>query len=275
MEALPGLSEVSSLSEPIAVFDAGIGSYAIVDLIRRRQPMRDIVYFADRARFPYGDKSRDQLLSIMRRTLRFLLGYEPQAIVMASNAPSIMVLDAVKKTCPVPVFGVAPPLTEAIARSRSGEVGIMAVRSLVESREMARFVGEQVSDPHRVALINGSAMVELVESGAFLTKPERTQQAVSGFLAEIAASHPAVDVLTLSSTHLPWLRPFFERARPDWSFLDPAESVVAALPTPVTGTGRTVALVTESARYTVAGFRQMLEKLDIDLPLTVVAPDIA
>lgn len=271
MAGLPG----SSLSEPIAVFDAGIGSYAIVDLIRRHQPMRDIVYFADRARFPYGDKSREQLLSIIRGTLRFLLGYGPQAIVMASNAPSIMVLDAVKETCPVPVFGVAPPLAGALAGSRTGKVGIMGVRSLVESPELARFVGDQAPDPGNVTLINGSAMVELVESGAFLTEPERTQRAVIGFLAEIAASHPAIDVLTLSSTHLPWLRPFFERARPDWSFLDPAESVVAALPMPGTGTGRTVALVSESASYTVAGFRRMLEKLDVELALTVVEPDIA
>ncbi|WP_082407525.1 aspartate/glutamate racemase family protein [Mesorhizobium sp. 1M-11] len=263
------------MSQPIAVFDAGIGSYAIVDLIRRRQPGRDIVYFADRARFPYGEKGRDELLSIMQGTVRFLLNYEPQAIVVASNAPSIMVLDAVKETCPVPVFGVAPPLAEAVARSLSGEVGIMGVRSLVESRELACFVRDHVPDPGRVALINGSSMVELVESGAFLSEPERTQRAVAGFLAEIAVQYPAIDVLTLSSTHLPWLRPFFERVRSDWSFLDPAESVVAALPAPQSGSGCTLALVSESRNYDVAGFRRMLEKLGIDLVLTVVDPDIA
>lgn len=265
--ALPG---VSSLSEPIAVFDAGIGSYAIVDLIRRHQPMRDIVYFADRARFPYGEKDRGELLSIIRETIRFLLAYEPRAIVVASNAPSIMVLDAVKETCPVPVFGVEPPLAEAVARSRSGQVGILGVRSLICSDELVRFVHDRVPDPDRVALINGSAMVELVESGAFLSDPDRTQQAVAGFLAEVAARYPAIDVLTLSSTHLPWLRSFFERARPDWSFLDPAESVVADLPVPRGGSGRTVALVSEGQNYDAASFRGMLEKLGIDLALTVV-----
>lgn len=270
---LPGLPD-GPLSEPIAVFDAGIGSYAIVDLIRRHQKQRDIVYFADRARFPYGHKSRDELLSILGGTIRFLLTYAPQAIVVASNAPSIVALDAIKETCPVPLHGVAPPLEEALSRSRTGRVGIMGVRSLVDSAELARFVRERAAFPEDVAPIDASAMVELVENGSFLSDPKRTLAAVMRFAEKIAARHPAIDVLTLSSTHLPWLLPFFQQARPDWLFLDPAQDVVAALPAPESGSGRTVALVTESADYDVASFRRMLDKLGICLPLTVVDPDI-
>jgi glutamate racemase len=261
-----------SLSKPLAVFDAGIGSYAIVDLIRRRQPRRDILYFADRASFPYGGKDRAALLVIIRATVRFLLDHEPEAIVLASNAPSIMVLDDVKGSCSVPIYGVAPPLEEALARSRSGMVGMMGVRSLIESAELPGFVRDRVPDPENVALIEASDMVDLVESGAFLSEPERTQKAVTAFTAAIATRWPAIDVLTLSSTHLPWLRPFFEQARPDWLFLDPAEAVAAALPLPRSGTGRTVALVTESRTYTVAGFRKMLDKLGVTLDLRVVDP---
>ncbi|MBN9234932.1 Asp/Glu racemase [Mesorhizobium hungaricum] len=275
MVAHLGSPDPLALSTPIAVFDAGIGSYAIVELIRRRQPRRDILYFADRARFPYGGKGRDELLSIIQGTIRFLLEYAPQAIVVASNAPSIMVLDALRDSCPLPVYGVAPPLEEALARSRSGQVGIMGVRSLIESAELSRFVRERAVDPASVALINASPMVELVESGAFLSEPERTLLAVTEFAAEIAARHPSIDVLTLSSTHLPWLRSFFEQAQPTWLLLDPAENVVAALPDAAEGSGRTVALVTEGGGYDIAGFRKMLDKIGVDLPLTVVNPDIA
>lgn len=275
MAALSGAPDSTALSAPIAVFDAGIGSYAIVDLIRRRQPKRDIIYFADRARFPYGQKGRNELLSIVQGTIRFLSEYEPQAIVVASNAPSIMVLDELKHACSLPVYGVSPPLGEAIARSRSGRVGIMGVRSLIESAELARFVRECADDPASVALINASPMVELVESGAFLSDPKRTLEAVTVFAAEVAARHSLVDVLTLSSTHLPWLRSFFEHARPEWLLLDPADNVVAALPDAASGSGRTVALVTESGDYDVAGFRRMLDRIGVDLPLTIVDPDIA
>jgi glutamate racemase len=39
------------LKQPVAVFDAGIGSYAIARKIVDRFP-----YFADRSNFPYGGK---------------------------------------------------------------------------------------------------------------------------------------------------------------------------------------------------------------------------
>ncbi|WP_176036508.1 glutamate racemase [Brucella tritici] len=263
---------VGDLNDPVAVFDAGIGSYALVELIRRSQPQRDIIYFADRASFPYGAKSRDQLLSIMRRTIHYLTGLGAQTIVLASNAPSVMVLDVLKSEFAVPVYGVAPPVRAALAASRSGKVAVMGVRSMIESEELADFVRTQTDRPDNVALINASAMVELVENGSFLRQPDETAQKVATFCDDIAASHPLIDTLTLSSTHLPWLRSFFETARPDWQFLDPADDVIAALPQPEGGSGRTVALVTESEIYPVAEFRRMLEILQVDLPLTVINP---
>jgi len=263
---------VGDLNVPVAVFDAGIGSYALVDLIRRSQPHRDIIYFADRASFPYGAKSRDQLLSIMRRTIHYLTGLGAQTIVLASNAPSVMVLDTLKSEFSVPVYGVAPPVRAALAASRSGKVAVMGVRSMIESEELGRFIRTQTDSPDDVALINASAMVELVENGAFLRQPDETAQQVAAFCDEIAASHPRIDTLTLSSTHLPWLRSFFEQARPHWRFFDPADDVIAALPQPEGGGGRTVALVTESETYPVSGFRHMLEILQVDLPLTVIDP---
>lgn len=260
------------LSRPIAVFDAGIGSYAIVDLIRRRQPRRDIVYFADRAHFPYGRKSRAELAAIMRGTVDYLLQYRPEAIVLASNAPSIIVLDTLKSFCPVPIYGVAPPLKLALRRSSNGRAAIMGVTSMIESDELAAFVKTHSAEPEKVALIDASSMVELVESGTFLLDPDSTVRAVAHFLDQFAAKHPGIEVLTLSSTHLPWLRSFFEKARPSWLFLDPAEDVVAGLPLTTIGSGRTVALVSESADYKITDFARMLEKLNIDLPLTTVKP---
>ncbi len=273
MASLP--DPVRGLIAPVAVFDAGIGSYALVDLIRCSQPERDIIYFADRARFPYGAKSRAQLLSIMRGTIDYLTGLGAESIVLASNAPSIMVLDELQNSFSVPVHGVAPPVRDALAKSRSGKVAVMGVQSMIESAELSAFVRKIADTPENVALINASPMVELVESGAFLLEPEQTAMRVAAFCNHIAVAHPTVDVLTLSSTHLPWLRSFFEKARPQWLFLDPAEAVVAALPSvPSGGAGRTVALVTESETYPVSGFRTMLEKLGVDLPLTVVNPAI-
>jgi glutamate racemase len=102
------------MHRPIAVFDAGTGSYAIIAEIQKALPRQDIVYLADRASFPYGGKSRSELLSIMQRTIAFLETFDPSVTVIASNAPSIMVLEALRGHTSVPLFGVFPPLHKAL-----------------------------------------------------------------------------------------------------------------------------------------------------------------
>ncbi|MBA8877823.1 glutamate racemase [Phyllobacterium myrsinacearum] len=259
-----------TLVQPIAVFDAGIGSYAVVDLIRRRLPRQDILYFADRASFPYGRKSRDELLFVMDRTMRFLTSHHPSAIIVASNVPSITVMDDLKSMVSVPLFGVLPPLAEAVAQTRTGKVGIMGVQSMIGSPQLVQFVAKHTNHPDSVALINASSMVDLVENGDFLFDPAGTQQKVDAFLREVFLRHPDIDVLTLSSTHLPWLLSYFEASHSSCQFLDPAEAIVQTIGAGKSGTGQTRAYVTESAEYPVGAFRAMLAKLQIDIPVSVV-----
>lgn len=76
----------------------------------------------------------------MRSTIQYLTSLGAQTIVLASNAPSVMVLDTLKSEFAVPVYGVAPPVRAALAASRSGKVAVMGVRSMIESEELAGFV---------------------------------------------------------------------------------------------------------------------------------------
>lgn len=259
-----------SLEQPLAVFDSGIGSYGVVKAIQEKLPMQDILYLADRASFPYGGKNRNQLVQIMEKTIDFLSGYHPSGIVIASNAPSIMVLEELKKTAKLPLFGVYPPLEEALKFSKSKHVGIMAVKSLVESDTLDQFIRTFSRHPENVAKINASPMVELVESGMFQFDPVETQKRVDQFIQGIQKKFPEIDVLTLSSTHLPWLREFFESAWAECTFLDPVETIIESLGGGTAGSGKIQGLVTESEGYDIATFKKLLEQLGADIPISVV-----
>jgi glutamate racemase len=253
------------LKRPIAVFDAGIGSYAIARKIADRFPSQDVLYFADRANFPYGGKSRQELLAVMRGTIERLERYDPAAIVIASNAPSVMVLDDLKAATGTPLIGVFPPVRLALARSKTKRIAVLGVASLIASPEIRRYVERETTSAGKVDLVNASDLVELVESGAFLTEADRTLAAVR---AKLDTLHPSTDVATLSSTHLPWLTRYFEAARPDMIFLDPADDVVADVtPYTVAGSGQFRTLVSEGKDYDIADFRRMLERLGLDLEI--------
>jgi len=262
------------LVRPVAVFDAGIGSYAAVAAIQRLLPGQDILYFADRASFPYGDKSRPELLAILRRTLRYLDSFDPAAVLVASNAPSITVLDELTGIINPPVFGVRPPIAAALAVAGRKAVAVLGVRSMVESPELRLYADTQAGERKaQVHLVNASPLVELVESGAFLFAPDQAQAQVNAFLDALDGQHPDIAAFTLSSTHLPWLRAFLARARPGRPLFDPLDDAIAAVaPHAVPGTGAVLALVTENERYSAAEFGLMLDRLGVSLPLHRVTP---
>lgn len=182
----------------IAVFDAGIGSFDVVQRIRARSYAQNIVYLADRASFPYGNKSRHEMLITMRSTVDFLSRYHADAIVLASNAPSIMVLDELRKHTDIPIHGIKPPILSAIECSETKHIAILGVKSLVESVELKRFICRYSEGAQSVLAVNASSLVDLVENGNFLFNPEDTQQRVNKFIYELLAENPLIDTLTLS-----------------------------------------------------------------------------
>ncbi|WP_175023203.1 glutamate racemase [Rugamonas rivuli] len=258
------------LQRPVGIFDAGIGSYAIVERVRAAFPAQDIVYFADRASFPYGAKTPQQLLASVQRATAYLQAQGCVAVVLASNAPSVVVLEPLRAAAGVPVIGIFPPVAEAVRRSASGKVAVLGVRSMVGSAAMQAYADVHRGDDE-VVLVNASALVDLVENFAFVHRPQETQAAVSGFIAELRAAHPQVDVMTMSSTHLPWLKPFFEAAAPDVQFLDPADGVLQELaPHTSAGGGHTRCVATASAELSLDDFNTALRALGTPLQAELV-----
>ncbi|PLP99457.1 glutamate racemase [Cupriavidus pauculus] len=251
------------LHRPIGIFDAGIGSYAIVERVRARFPEQDILYFADRESFPYGAKTPDELLTSVQRATEYLQEQGCVAVILASNAPSIVVLTPLRAAVTVPVIGVFPPVREAINRSTTKEVAVFGVRSMTDSQAMRAFANEH-REPHSIVhLVNASALVDLVETFAFINAPEDTQIVVTDFVARVRSNQPGIDVMTLSSTHLPWLKPFFEIAAPDILFIDPADTVIEEIATHTSqGKGRTVCVATESEELSLLAFNAALGALN-------------
>ena len=49
-------------SQPIGIFDSGIGGLTIAHAIKQKLPNENIIYFGDTKHLPYGEKSNDCLL---------------------------------------------------------------------------------------------------------------------------------------------------------------------------------------------------------------------
>jgi glutamate racemase len=208
----------------VAVFDSGIGSLSIIRELRREVPAEDLLYFADRAHFPYGAKSHGELRNIIVNTISYLERYRPKLVVIASNTPSVQVLEEIRKEVQVPLIGVRPPLREAARLTKKKHIGIMATAGTIRSRELENQIRREVPQNILVTKFDASPVIELIERGVHLEDERRTFDTISRVLDDDNLDQK-IDVITLSSTHLPFVKRYLNALLPTVRFVDPAQIV--------------------------------------------------
>ena len=205
----------------IAVFDSGLGSLSIIHAIQKISKA-EIVYFADQQNYPYGKKSQAQLRKIIQKSIKLLQErFSPDIIVVASNTPSLILNLATRK-----IIDVKPPLKYAQKISKSKQIGILATESTVKSKGLTEYIKKNnFPKSFRVFKINGSDLIELVESGKFLTDKKYCKKVIKKTLQQIL-SQQSIDIVTLSSTHLSFLKLLLEKEYPHIQFID-SENIIA------------------------------------------------
>ena len=200
----------------IVVFDSGLGSLSIIKAIQKKTKS-DIIYLADRKNFPYGTKTKPQLYKIITDTIEKISErFDPDVIVLASNTPSLLFREKLPKN----VITVLPPLEKI---QKASNVAILTTEIIAKSKELDNYI-EQFNDLKEVLKINCSELVELVESGKFLTHERDCVKTILKVLKDEFKENK-IKIATLSSTHLPFLLPFLKKYFRGVEFLDPAEDV--------------------------------------------------
>ncbi|MBT4216928.1 MAG: glutamate racemase, partial [Nitrosopumilus sp.] len=198
----------------------GLGSLSIIKEIQKIGK-NDIIYFADQKNYPYGVKSQAQLSTIIKKTINLLEEkFMPDIIVVASNTPSLMLDLSTKK-----IVDVKPPLKVAIKKSKSKRIGILATKSAINSKGLTDYIEEEnIPKSYKIFKINGSNLVNLVESGKFLNNKKYCKKIIKENLENIVISEK-IDTITLSSTHLLFLKLLLKKEFPEIEFIDPGNIV--------------------------------------------------
>ena len=205
----------------IAVFDSGFGSLSIIKPLQKKI-RSEIIYFADQKNFPYGTKSVSELEKIIESTIIRLENiFNPDLIIIGSNTPSLLLKKIIKSK----IIGVFPPLKLAVNKTKSNSIAILATKSVIESNMLNDFIKKNVPKKIKVNPINASLLVDLVESGKFIYNKRFCKKQIRNVLLKPIITNN-VDVVTLSSTHLPFLLPILKQVFPTIIFLDPAYLVV-------------------------------------------------
>jgi len=195
--------------------------------VLRKLPNEKIVYFADNAHVPYGERPLEQIREFALGICDFLIGQGAKAVVMACNMSSAVALDAARKHFPnIPILGVIEPgARAAVAASASRPIGVLATTGTVKSEAYVRSITRL--DPGRIVFQQACPkFVPLVESGS--AESEEAEAAACTYVAPLVSA--GCETLILGCTHYPFLRrPIASAAGPEVAIIDPAEETVRAL----------------------------------------------
>jgi glutamate racemase len=194
---------------PVAVFDSGVGGLTVLHECLVSLPHEDFVYLGDTARFPYGDRSADELLRFARELAGILLDRGAKALVVACNSATAAAVPALRQELKdrVPLIAVVTPESRlAAAATQSGRVGLIATPATVASGAYARALAEAApgAELHAVA---SAELAPLIQEGGEVD--ERVVACVEGVCRPLKQAR--VDTVILGCTHYPLVRPVLQR----------------------------------------------------------------
>jgi glutamate racemase len=210
---------------PIGVFDSGVGGLSVLREIRALLTNEDLLYVADSAHVPYGEKPVE---FVQRRSIaiaRFLLERGAKAIVVACNTASSVALAPLRRCMAVPIVGMEPAVKPAATRTRAGRIGVLATSGTLASHRFARLLA-RFGSRVEVRIQPCPGWVERVERGA--VADDKTRALVEQYVAPLVRG--GVDTLVLGCTHYPFLQPLIAAvAGPTVSIVDPNPAVAREL----------------------------------------------
>jgi glutamate racemase len=118
----------------IGLFDSGVGGLSVLRALRRRLPAAPLLYVADSAWAPYGERDPTEILDRSQRLAEWLIDRGAELIVVACNTATAHAIDALRERRPQQVFiGVEPGIKPAAALTRNGRTGVLATPATLAS----------------------------------------------------------------------------------------------------------------------------------------------
>ncbi len=90
----------------IGVFDSGVGGLTVVKSLLDSKLFREIIYFGDTARVPYGSKDKNTIIRYSLEAVEFFKNFDIELLVVACNTVSAHALPKMREEADFPVVGV-------------------------------------------------------------------------------------------------------------------------------------------------------------------------
>ncbi len=211
----------------IGVFDSGLGGLTVVKAILSEMPKENIVFFADAANMPYGDKTPEEIMAFSRHNASVLNDYDLKAMVIACNTSDSVAGDLLKHSYEIPVLGVIQAAAkDAVKWTENKKIAVLATKATVSSGSYQKQIRE-LDKEITVTAIPCPDLVPLIEEGRFVGNDELLDRSINFYLEEVHQSE--ADTVILGCTHYDLLHDLIQKKMPEIRIVSSSRTVVQEL----------------------------------------------
>jgi glutamate racemase len=196
-------------NRPIGVFDSGVGGLTVLHELLVALPHEDFLYLGDTARFPYGNRPKEQLEAFALDVAGELVARQAKLLVVACNSATAAALPALQQRYgdAIDVIAVVGPESQAaVVATHNGRIGLLATPATVASGAYERAL--TAADPHvRLHAVACPDLAPIIQGG--FPFDERVVETVREYCAPLKQAR--VDTVILGCTHYPLVRPMLQR----------------------------------------------------------------
>ncbi len=202
----------------IGVMDSGVGGLTVLKQLLNVMPEESYIYFGDTQNLPYGSKSKDKLIKIVKEIFEFFETQNVKAVVLACNTTSATAYEELKDKYSFKIYPLIQSVAKCIAKDKSIErLGVMATEATVKTQTYTK---EFKKNNPNIKIIEQACplWVPIVEKT--LTQYDE-KQIMTDYLKDIIAFNP--QKVILGCTHYPYLIDTISKYAKRELFINPAK----------------------------------------------------
>lgn len=195
----------------IGVFDSGIGGATVLREIIRLLPDYKYIYYSDSIHNPYGDKTEEELYTIVTNIVEFLIKKGCLVIVIACNTASAKCVKRLREDYKDILFIAIEPAYKMVHDYNfGGKTLVLATKGTIESEKFLALYHKY--DNHNTYLKACVGLAQLIE--------KEEKEKIDAYLKENLSMYIGVENVVLGCTHYPLIKENIKKVLGNVTFFD-------------------------------------------------------
>lgn len=194
---------MSKKTQPIAVFDSGVGGISVLRELVKILPNEDYIYYGDSKNAPYGMKDKETVKQLTIDAAEYLFDQGAKGLVVACNTATSAAVRALREMYPeIPIVGIEPAVKPAVTLKPNCRVLAMATPMTIREEKFQNLMAKYKDQAAEIIPLPCPGLMDFVERG------DLNSDSLRNYLEELLFAHRIhpVDSVVLGCTHYPFVK---------------------------------------------------------------------